>query len=255
MDPNSFSFLLVAIVLVAISMGALIKGMTGVGLPLIAVPAIASLTSVEEAVVFMIIPTFGSNVWLVTTHRRFLNSLLQHMPFLIAGFVGGIIGTFLLVALDDRVLKLVLAAWLALYLVQYSLGDVLRPLFNAKGAVAGVVGAIAGSIQGATGVSGHIVAPYFNSRQITPEAYAFLVASAFLVFCVAQMGTAISTGLFTNERLILGLIALVPTLLFTRIGASFAGKISSAVFQRILIVIFVIMEIKLVADVAGFRLG
>lgn len=254
LDLGSVSLWLVAIVLAAISVGALIKGITGVGLPLIAVPAIASFTSVEEAVVLMVIPTLGSNLWLVGNHRRFFATLRQHVAFLAAGFVGGILGTFLLVAIDDRWLKLVLAVWLALYLIQYGLGDFLRSVFRAKGVGAAAVGLTAGTIQGATGVSAHIVAPYFNGRNIAPEGYAFLVASAFLVFSCAQLSTAASTGLFTPARLSLGLIALVPTLLFTRVGIGLAGKISATLFQKILIALFVVMEIKLVADVAGLQL-
>ena len=254
LDLGSVSLWLVAIVLAAISIGALIKGVTGVGLPLVAVPAIASFTSVEEAVVLMIIPTFGSNLWLVANHRRFFTTLRQHISFFAAGFVGGIIGTFLLIAIDDRWLKLVLAVWLALYLIQYVLGDLLRSVFRAKGAGAAAIGVTAGAIQGATGVSAHMVAPYFNGRNLTPEGYAFLVASAFLVFSLAQLSTAAGTGLFTPARLSLGLIALVPALLFTRVGITLAGRISAALFQRILITLFVVMEIKLVADVAGLQL-
>ena len=97
MDLSVIGPWLVAAVLVAISLGAFFKGVTGLGLPLFAVPAIATITSVEEAVVLMII------------------------PFLLAALVG------------------------------------------------------------ATGVSAHIVAPYFHDPKIKPEAYAFLVASAFLV--------------------------------------------------------------------------
>ena len=126
MDLSSISLWLVIAVLAVISFGALVKGMTGLGLPLFAVPAIATLTSVEEAVVLMIIPGLGSNIWLVANHRRFAGLLREHLPFLIAGFLGGIGGTFLLVAVDDRWLKLILAAWLALYLIQYVLGDILQ---------------------------------------------------------------------------------------------------------------------------------
>lgn len=240
---------MVAAVLVAISLGALFKGMTGLGLPLFAVPAIAMITSVEEAVVLMIIPGLGANLWLVINHRRFVALLREHIPFLVAGFAGGIVGTILLIVIDDRWLKLILAGWLALYLAQYFLGDLLAPLFRARGAVAALVGLTGGSIQGATGVSAHIVAPYFHGPKTQPEAYAFLVASAFLIFSVAQMSTAIGTQLFTPARLALSFAALVPTLLFTKIGISMAGKISPVAFNRILLVTFLAMELKLLADV------
>ncbi len=133
-------------------------------------------------------------------------------------------GTILLIVVDDRWLKLVLAAWLALYLIQYFLGDIFAPLFRARGILAALVGATGGTIQGATGVSAHVVAPYFHDPAIKPEAYAFLVASAFLVFSVAQMSTAIGTGLFTPDRLALSFAALIPTLVFTKIGISMAGN-------------------------------
>jgi len=240
---------LVVIALAAISVGALIKGMTGLGLPLIAVPAIATFTSVEEAVILMIIPTLGSNLWLVVSHRRFGSLIRAHLPFLVAGFAGGILGTFALVAIDDRWLKLMLAAWLALYLLQFVFGNFLRSVFHAKGAAAAAVGLTAGSIQGATGVSAHIVAPYFHGRQLSPEAYAFLIACAFLSCSCAQLVTAMSTALFTTERLLLGTIALLPTLALTRLGIVFAGRLSASVFQKLLIAIFLVMEIKLVTDI------
>lgn len=257
-EPLEFSAIstgLLFVALSAIAVGALVKGMTGVGLPLLAVPAIAAFTSVEEAVVLMIIPTFGSNLWLVATHRRFASLLAEHKAFLIAGFLGGILGTFMLVAIDDRWLKLTLAVWLALYLLQLIFGNFLRSLFQAKGAAATLVGMTAGSIQGATGVSAHIVAPYFHNRNVAPEPYAFLVASAFLTFSVAQLATAASSQLFTPERLAIGLAALIPTLVFTRVGIVFAGRISAATFQKLLVATFVLMEIKLLADVFGWRLG
>jgi len=249
LEFGSISLTLAVIVLAAIAIGSLIKGMTGLGLPLIAVPAIASFTSVEEAVVLMIIPVLGSNLWLVASHRRFGSLLKAHWPFLVAGFIGGIVGTILLVAIDDRWLKLILAGWLALYLLQYALGDVLSFVFRGKGVTSVFVGLAAGTAQGASGVSAHIVAPYFHGREAEPPAYAFLIAAAFLTFGSAQLTTAFGNQLFDAGRLTLGLLALLPTLVFTQIGIRMAGRVSKDVFQKLILALFVLMEIKLLADV------
>ena len=249
MEIGSISIWLFVIVLTAISLGALVKGMTGLGLPLIAVPAIASFTSVEEAVVLMIIPVIGSNLWMVGRQRRFAPLLVEHWPFLLAAFIGGILGTFLLVAIDDRWLKLILAMWLALYLLQLVLGDALSFVFRAKGAASALIGLAAGTIHGASGISAHIVAPYFHGRQIAPAAYTFLVAVAFLTSSSAQFVTALGNQLFDAERLTLGLLALIPTLIFTQVGMRCAGMISAATFRKIILVLFILMEIKLIADV------
>lgn len=230
-------------------MGSWIKGLTGFGLPMFAIPAVATLTSVEEAVILMIIPGLGSNIWLVVSHRQYRQKLIDHKAFIVAGFIGGIIGTLLLVEINDRWLKLVLAVWLALYLIQRVFGSRLKIAFQARGAAAGVLGASAGIIQGATGISSHIVAPYFNSANIKPGAYAFLMATSFLTFSVAQLLTAVSSSLFTPDRLAIGLIALVPTLIFTQVGIAYSARISKDTFQKVLFIVFLLMEVKLLWDV------
>ncbi len=52
---------LLASAMLAIGIGAFAKGMTGVGLPILAVPVLASFTSVEEAVVLMVLPGIAAN--------------------------------------------------------------------------------------------------------------------------------------------------------------------------------------------------
>jgi hypothetical protein len=249
MDLNPIDIGLLVFVLAAISLGGLFKGMTGLGLPMFAVPALAVVTSVEEAVVLMIIPGLGANLWMVYSHRQFASLLREHLPFLISGFLGGIAGTSLLIVLDDRWLKLILASWLALYLLQYFFKRNSLSLFRGRGRFAYVLGATAGAIQGATGISAQIIAPYYHGRSLAPAAYAFLVTSTFLVLGISQTATAFATELFTAERLQLGLIALVPALLFTRIGIRFAQRVSQQTFDRVLLFTFCLMEIKLILDI------
>ena len=75
------------------------------------------------------------------------------------------------------------------------------------------------------------------------------MTSTFLVLGISQTATAFATELFTAERLQLGLIALVPALLFTRIGIRFAQRVSQETFNTILLITFSLMEVKLVIDI------
>ena len=249
MELTHLSGGLLLAVLVAISVGALLKGITGIGLPLFAVPAIAMISSVEEAVILMIIPGLASNLWVVVSRRHHRHHLRNHKPFLIAGFAGGIVGTLLLRAMADRWLKVLLAVWLAVYLVQYFVGNRNKALFHGHGRFGYLVGLIAGTTQGATGISSQVVAPYYHGRSLAAPAYAFLVAFTFLLFSSAQMTGALSTGLLTTDRLQLSLIALLPTLIFTRIGLGLADTISPEVFNKVLLVVFCLMEVRLIIDV------
>ena len=249
MDLGVFSNNILIGILIAIALGALLKGMTGLGLPMFAVPALASFTSVEEAVVLMIIPGIAANLWLVVIHRRFWPLLRDHLPFLISGFIGGLIGSVVLVLVDDRWLKLILVIWLGLYLFQYFVLRGSTRLFEARGNTGYIFGLAGGTLQGSMGISAQVVAPYFHARGLKQEPYAFAVASTFLLLSIAQFAASTSLDLMTTTRLQLSLTALVPTLIFIWLGTKLARKISHGLFNRILLVTFIAMELKLIADI------
>lgn len=248
MDLSLSSWGLLAPALLAIGIGGIAKGMTGVGLPILAVPVLASFTSVEEAVVLMVLPGIAANGWLVVTHRKWA-VLRQHSGFLLLGLTGGVFGTWLLSILGDRWLKLTLAIWLGVYLVQYFSVQSYDRYFSGRGGLGPILGMAAGTIQGASGISAPIVAPYFHANGLVREAYAFATASTFLLFAGAQIAAMSKMDLLTAERLMVGLIIVVPTLLFTYLGIRLAHRITEQTFHRILLALFVAMEIKLVRDI------
>lgn len=249
MELISHNIWLLVAALGAISIGALLKGMTGLGLPLFAVPVLAALTSVEEAVILMIIPGIAANLWIAVHRHHYWATLKHHMPFLVSGCVGGVVGTLLLGLASDRFLKLLLVMWLGIYLLQHFLGKQPLRLFTGSARLGYATGLIAGTTQGATGISAHVVAPYYHSRGLEAPAYAFLMTFTFLMFSIAQIAGALSTSLLTPERLQVSLMALIPTLIFTRIGIRLADRISMVTFNKLLLIVLCLMEIKLMADI------
>jgi uncharacterized membrane protein YfcA len=248
MDLTSVSLALLGLALLAIAMGSVFKGLTGVGLPILAVPMMASFTSVENAVVMMVLPGLAANCLVVLTHRKW-QLLAAHKAFLITGFLGGFLGTWLLSALDDRWLKLLLAVWLGTYLLQYFLRRSETQIFRVPRWLTIILGSSAGTIQGATGISAPIVGPYYHAAGLTRESYAFAAAFTFLLFSVSQFTAQVQAGLMTSDRLLIGLITVVPALLFTQLGIRYSGKISDKTFNRILLVLFALMELKLIMEI------
>jgi len=247
-DTDLIGVGLLASAMFAIGLGALAKGITGVGLPLLAVPVLASFTSVEEAVVLMVLPSMAANGWLIVTHRKWA-VLREHRGFLLFGLAGGLLGTWLLSVLDDHWLKLILAIWLGVYLLQYFSKQSYDRYFSGRGGLGSLLGVTAGTIQGASGISAPIVAPYFHANGLVRETYAFATASTFLLFSFAQIAAMSRLELLTTERLMIGLIVVVPTLLFTQLGIHWSRSISEKAFHNILLTLFIAMELKLVIDI------
>ena len=109
---NGSEYLIVA---VAVTAGAAVKGMTGLGLPLIAVPVITIFVGIEEAVLVMAFPTALSNAALVYEHRL-AKKPENLMSFIIVGCGGAAAGAWALSKIDERWLLLFLAVLLLCYL-------------------------------------------------------------------------------------------------------------------------------------------
>lgn len=235
-----------ALIFVALGVGSFAKGVTGIGLPLFAVPLLANFIGVERAVVIMVIPSLVSNLWLVWVHRRAAPPLAATRTFLAFGVLGGLAGTWLLAEASARALTLMLALWLGIYLVIM----VVKPGFRLRNPRTAALpwGFLAGSVQGATGMSAPVIAPFLSGMGLVKEAFVFCIALAFSLFSVAQVVAMAHFGLFAPDRVLQGLAALVPVAIFLPAGIRVARRLSAAAFGRFLFAILLLLELRLLYD-------
>ena len=105
------------IALLAILAGSMIKSISGMGLPLIAIPVITFVADVETAVAVIAIPNLLINTTMAWRARD-TRDQTRDLPMLGAtGLVGGVIGTFALVSWDEEPLIIVLVVVVAIYVV------------------------------------------------------------------------------------------------------------------------------------------
>ena len=236
------------VIVVAIAVGAFIKGATGGGLPQLAIPVMAVFLGVEHAVVVMALPGVVANALLVWSHRAEARST-RHLPAMTAaGAVGAVAGTMLLESLDGRVLSGVLAVVILGYIVL----SVLRPGFTLPAAVTRIgsapVGLAAGGLQGATGISGPLLTTWLHGFGLPPRAYVFALSLLFLVFSSVQAVTLAVVGLYPPARLLESLLALVPILVALPLGVRAARRLSARTFQRAVLVLLGASVVSLVHD-------
>ena len=82
----------IAIMVIALAIGGFVKGVTGLGLPSIAIPVMAGFLGVEHAVIIMVIPIAVLNAWLVWTHRGQALEVKELPKLLIWGCLGALWG-------------------------------------------------------------------------------------------------------------------------------------------------------------------
>ena len=226
-----------AIILGAIALGSFVKGVTGSGLPQIAIPVIAIFLGVERAVVIMALPGVITNSWMRWEHRAEARNT-RDLPVLLAtGTIGAVIGTMGLSILDPAVLALVLASMGALYVTLYLSSFEVRLSPGVTRVVSPPLGLVAGVLQGSTGVSGPILTTYLHAYRLARAPFIFSLVTLFNVFAVAQVVTLFQVGLYSPSRLVESFLALVPMMIFLPLGARYSARLSQRRFDLYLVLL------------------
>jgi uncharacterized protein len=244
-----------AIILVAIALGAFVKGVTGSGLPQIAIPVIAIFLGVERAVVIMALPGVFTNSWLMWEHRAAASKTRDLPTLLVTGIVGAVIGTVGLTILRPAVLSLILAAMGLLYVVLFLMKREIRLSPRITRIASTPVGLIAGVLQGSTGVSGPILTTYLHAYRLERAALIFSMTTLFNILAVAQVITLLQLGLYTSTRLIESLLTLLPMLVFLQLGSRFANRLSQRRFDLALLAVITASILLLVQGALSDLLG
>jgi uncharacterized protein len=238
----------VLIMVVAISLGGLVKGVTGQGLPQIAIPVMATFLGVEAAVVIMTIPGIVTNSWLMWKHRHHFSGTRDLPVLLVTGTAGVVAGTILLDSLNDNVLSLTLASVIVGYAVIFFTHPSLRLEPEVTRYTSAPLGVASGVLQGATGGSGPLLATYLHGYRLDKQVYVISITTIFQVFAVVQSVTLVGVGLYTTELFFLSLLSLIPIMAMLGVGVRLTDRISRRTFDLIVLAVLLATAVKLIFD-------
>lgn len=241
MTPESL-----VIIFCALAIGAFAKGMTGLGLPPVSIAILAVFFGVEHAIVVTTIPVALSNIQIVWMRRARIKEVPQVWAPLTAAACGVAIGTWVLVSLDERMLTIVITVWIAFYLLTVIFKLKIEPEGRMANILSPLIAAAAGICQGATGMSGPFIATWAHAWGFVKETYVFATSLLFMSISVTHVIGVGVAGLYDQERIVQGLLAVIPVVLFIPLGMRLTQRVSPRIFSLIIVGIIAAMEVRLV---------
>jgi len=235
-----------AIVLAVAGFAAVVKSTTGFGYPLLLLPTLAQFTDVVDAVLIIVPSNLFLNlgiVWKLREQRSLAKTL---KVFTTTGIVGAVIGTLLLPSVPVETFRLILLIVLVAFLFNRLSGLKFTMADETAYRFAPLVGGVAGITQGAAGVSGPLVTPWFLSVDTQRDTFIFSIASFFAVTQMGQVAVASIGQLFTTEILVVGLLIVPLGMISLPIGTYLRERISLEAFERVVIVLLSLVAISLV---------
>ncbi len=238
---------LVVIVLASFA-GALVKGVTGLGYPVLAVPLIALVTGIEDAVVVVAVPNLAANIILCWEARDARGEARDLGRLVGLGIVGAVIGTVALVHLPEQPLLIALALTVAVFVVQM----IRRPELGLDPATATrwspVAGLFTGLMQGAVGVSGPIVATWLHGYRLAVQTYVFSVTIIFGVTGAVQIVVLAAQGQLHGDRLLGALLAGLGVAVALPLGLRLRHRLSGPAFEKVVLGVLLVSAVSLVFE-------
>lgn len=239
---------------VGLVFAGLVKGSAGFGLPMIALPVLASFVGPRTAVVVMSIVNFLSAavlaLWVRHVPLRAHARLLA--PMLGALLVGVLVGAQLLASLNPTALSVLVGlAAIAFGLLSIFRVDPRVPP-GRRMLVGTLVGLGSGLLGGTTSISATPIAIYFHAVRLAKDEFLLLLNLVLAFSSLVQLAAYAQLGLYTPPVLAAAALTVVCAGLGVVLGFVVQARVDQRIFNRFVVGVIFAVGLSLVARaVAG----
>jgi uncharacterized membrane protein YfcA len=238
--PVAFVFAALGIIF-----AAFVKGVAGMGFPVIGAPIAALFLDAQTTVVAITIPAFLMNVTQAIQGGVPLAMVRRFLPTLLCLIPGAVGGTALLATVPGSVLVLLLGLIVAAY-AAISLWRVRLVIPAAHERWTGAVtGLCAGVIGGATSMFAPPLVIYLTALQLPKGAFVSAVSLCFLSGQIPQLISLVGFQVFTASRLAIAALFCVLSAGGFLAGLRLQRAISQPLFAKVVLVTLLVVGLSL----------
>lgn len=233
----------------------LVKGVTGMGLPTVAMAVLGALVSPLAAASLLVVPSFVTNGWQFLAGPARGALLRRLWPMMLAIFAGTALSAGLLVAGETGATTTALGLALVVYATYTLVARQLHVPLRLEPWLSPFMGGATGLVAGGTGILVIPAVPYLQALGMPRE---HLIQALGLSFTVSTLALAAGLGVrgaFTLQGVGLSVLAVLPALVGMWAGQKLRARIDPALFRRVFLVSLLLLgaEMALRSEGVGSR--
>jgi uncharacterized membrane protein YfcA len=238
--------LIIIAILVAFSLGGILKGATGAGAPIITIPVIAAFYDVRIAVIIMVIPNLLTNIGQLYQFRKTILPKFFTLSFAIGGGIGAFLGTILLANLSIKILTLSVAFIVIVYILLKLIVPSWKLTYEKAKKLVFLMGGFGGVLQGTAGLSAPISITFLNSMKLERNQFIPTISVYFGVMSIFQMPTLYYYNFLNLEIVLVSCISTLVLLSFMPIGSWIAKSVSKESFDKITLILLGFIAFRII---------
>jgi len=240
---NSEVFLLIGF---AFLLGGMVKGVIGLGFPVVVLALLATTIGLKEAMALLVIPGIVTNIWQALAGGAFRQLVKRLWSLLIATILGIWLGVYVLSMVDPTRLIVVLGILLFLYSVFSLTRAQIPPPGKHEIWLSPLMGAAGGFVCGLTGSYMVPGAIYVQALGLSRDGFIQAIGIVFVVLAAALGAAFWQYNLIDIEIGAVSVAALVPLVAGMFIGQRLRYRLSEEVFRKIFFVALLFVGIYMV---------
>ena len=238
--------LIITAILVAFSLGGILKGATGAGAPIITIPVIAAFYDVRIAVIIMVVPNLLTNIGQLYQFRKTILPKFFTLSFALGGGIGAFLGTILLVNLSIKILTLSVAFIVIIYILLKLIVPSWKLTYKKAEKLVFLMGTGGGVLQGTAGLSAPISITFLNSMKLERNQFIPTISVYFGFMSIFQMPTLYYYDFLNLEIIIVSFISTLVLLLFMPFGSWIAKSVSKESFDKITLILLGFIAFRII---------
>jgi uncharacterized membrane protein YfcA len=226
---------LLSLVAGAFVLGGLVKGLLGVGLPLVVVPLLALVIPSPKAIALMGIPMLLTNIWQAADGGHIGYALRRFATLLVPMVITTALTVRLTLGLPVETLNTLVAAALLLAIALMAWHPKLDIEPRSERRWGAVVGTLSGALGGVSSLMGPLVISYLVALGLDRERFIGSISIIYLAGALPLFLSMAALGVFGIPEAILSTLALGPVFAGMALGKRMRRHVSEPAFRRLLL--------------------
>ncbi len=222
-----------------------VKGVTGMGLPTVAMGLLGLGMPPVAAAGLLVVPSLVTNLWQCATGTGTGALLRRLWPLLLASAAGAGASAALLARLDPLWTGPALGVALIVYALHALWGRPLKVPPGAERWLSPLVGAVTGIVTGATGVFVMPAVPYLQALQLGRDALVQALGWSFTVSTLALAAGLAAHGALPAPQMGWSVLATLPALAGMALGQRLRARLSPQRFRQAFLGLLLLLGLEL----------
>ena len=228
-----------------LSVGGLVKGVLGVGLPLVTVPLLSLVLPAPQAIGMLVVPVLLANLIQAVQGGRMGYALRRFGPLMLAQLVVTLASVYWSQSFSTQAIH----AFMAFSVISAVLLMVFQPRgeipFIHQPWVGPLLGAYSGALGGVSSLSGPILITYLMALRLSREEFVGSISIIYFLGSLPMYGAMLWWGRFGWEEVGWSCWAMVPVYLGMALGRRVRGHVSEQLFRRLMLAFLTLLAVML----------